>query len=136
MRRHRDEEGSVSWDQSGMAEEILSASILLTAVITQCCMEALYALGRDFQPVVDIAKRCERRKCNHREKKEPHDCIRDVVGEFMGLGEGVWRVKESGECLSMKSERAWKVKVTLEKAEGRTRGIRSSSPKRRKAAEL
>jgi U3 small nucleolar RNA-associated protein 23 len=53
----------------------------LTPVITQCCIEALYRMGKEFQPVVDMAKRAERRKCNHREAIAPGDCLKDMVGE-------------------------------------------------------
>ncbi|BEJ10775.1 hypothetical protein CspHIS471_0101970 [Cutaneotrichosporon sp. HIS471] len=50
-------------------------------MITQCCIEALYRKGREFQHVVDMAKRAERRKCNHREAVAPGDCLKDMVGE-------------------------------------------------------
>lgn len=43
-------------------------------------MEALYKLGKEGQPVVDLAKRYERRKCNHRTAIDPHECIKDVIG--------------------------------------------------------
>jgi len=49
-------------------------------MITQCCVQALYKLGREFQPVTEIAKTFERRRCNHREAIEPEDCLKDVVG--------------------------------------------------------
>lgn len=61
----------------------------LTPVITQCCIEALYRMGKEFQPVVDMAKRAERRKCNHREAVPPQDCLKDMVGELpWARGEG------------------------------------------------
>lgn len=55
-------------------------------MITQCCIHALYLQGRDSQPVVDIAKTFERRRCNHRveengKMKEESDCIAEVVGK-------------------------------------------------------
>ncbi|CAK9779899.1 hypothetical protein CC85DRAFT_304940 [Cutaneotrichosporon oleaginosum] len=50
-------------------------------MITQCCIEALYRKGREFQHVVDMAKRAERRKCNHREAVAPGDCLKDMVGD-------------------------------------------------------
>ncbi|EPQ28264.1 uncharacterized protein PFL1_04091 [Pseudozyma flocculosa PF-1] len=50
-------------------------------MITQCCMVALYKLGKEHQPTVNLAKEWERRKCNHREAIEPHECIKSVVGE-------------------------------------------------------
>ncbi|ORX40892.1 Fcf1-domain-containing protein [Kockovaella imperatae] len=50
-------------------------------MITQCCIDALYKKGRDYQPLVDIAKTFERRKCNHREVIEPDECLKDVIGQ-------------------------------------------------------
>ena len=35
-----------------------------------------------MQPVVEIAKTFERRKCNHREVIEPDECLKDVIGGF------------------------------------------------------
>ncbi|KAK4684572.1 U3 small nucleolar RNA-associated protein 23, partial [Tremellales sp. Uapishka_1] len=49
-------------------------------MITQCCIEALYKLGRESQWIVDMAKNFERRRCNHREAIEPEACVKDVVG--------------------------------------------------------
>lgn len=49
-------------------------------MITQCCVEALYRLGKENQFIVNIAKKCERRKCNHRSAIDPADCIKEVVG--------------------------------------------------------
>ena len=49
-------------------------------VITQCSVEALYKLGKDYQGVTNLAKTFERRRCNHREPIEEHLCIKDVVG--------------------------------------------------------
>jgi U3 small nucleolar RNA-associated protein 23 len=54
--------------------------MLTLPVITQCCMEALYKLGKTQQQLVDIAKRFERRRCNHREAIDPSACLKDVVG--------------------------------------------------------
>jgi len=56
--------------------------VLTLAVITQCCIEALYRMGKEYQPIVDLAKKCERRKCNHRTAIDPFDCIKDVIGEY------------------------------------------------------
>lgn len=44
-------------------------------------MEALYKLGKEYQEVTNLAKRFERRRCNHREAIEPEACLKDVVGE-------------------------------------------------------
>ncbi|WVF67823.1 hypothetical protein IAT40_002584 [Kwoniella sp. CBS 6097] len=49
-------------------------------MITQCCMEALYKLGKEVQRTTDLAKTFERRKCNHREALEPDECLKDVIG--------------------------------------------------------
>ena len=67
-------------DQAEWAEPPLCKSTL-TPVITQCCVEALYALGKDVQAVTDIAKMFERRRCNHRQAVPPDECLKDVVGE-------------------------------------------------------
>jgi len=48
--------------------------------MTQCCVEALYKLGRSYQPSVDLAKTFERRRCNHREAVAPDECVKDVIG--------------------------------------------------------
>lgn len=58
------------------------ARITLNPVITQCCVEALYKLGKEHQRLVDLAKRFERRKCNHREAIDPNDCLKDVIGKL------------------------------------------------------
>ena len=50
-------------------------------MITQCAIHALYLKGKDFQPIVDLTKTYERRKCNHKEPKEVNECIKDVVGD-------------------------------------------------------
>lgn len=50
-------------------------------MITQCSMVELYKLGPSAQPVVDMAKGFERRKCNHREAIENEPCVESVVGE-------------------------------------------------------
>jgi len=50
-------------------------------MITQCCIHELYLQGPSLQPVVDLAKAFERRKCNHREAIPGDDCLSDVVGE-------------------------------------------------------
>lgn len=55
-------------------------------MITQCCMEALYKLGKEYQHVVNLAKTAERRKCNHREAIDPTQCIKEVVGESPEAG--------------------------------------------------
>ncbi|TXT12943.1 hypothetical protein VHUM_01344 [Vanrija humicola] len=49
-------------------------------MITQCCIHALYTLGKEYQPIVDLAKKCERRKCNHREAIDAWECVKEVVG--------------------------------------------------------
>jgi U3 small nucleolar RNA-associated protein 23 len=49
-------------------------------VITQCCVEALYKLGPEFQKQVNTAKTFERRRCNHREPLDPDECLKDVIG--------------------------------------------------------
>lgn len=66
-------------DTLGLVTRLLGADTKY--MITQCCVEALYKLGKEYQGVVDVAKRAERRKCNHREALAPTDCIKDVVGE-------------------------------------------------------
>ena len=48
--------------------------------MTQCCIEALYKLGKEQQAATDLAKTFERRKCNHRTALDPQECLRDVVG--------------------------------------------------------
>lgn len=54
--------------------------LMNSLVITQCCMVELYKLGPAHQVTVDMAKRFERRKCNHREAIESDQCVLDVVG--------------------------------------------------------
>lgn len=49
-------------------------------LITQCCMAALYALGKEHQPTVEMAKAWERRMCNHREAIAPTECIKQCIG--------------------------------------------------------
>lgn len=48
-------------------------------MITQCCMQALYAT--DNQKAIDLAKTFERRRCNHppKDPKPPAECIRSIV---------------------------------------------------------
>lgn len=48
-------------------------------MITQCCMQALYAT--DNQQAIDLAKRFERRRCNHppKDPKPPVECIESIV---------------------------------------------------------
>lgn len=50
-------------------------------MMTQCCMEALYAGGKDIQKVTNLAKTFERRRCNHRTAIAPDECLTDVIGE-------------------------------------------------------
>nr|CDI54547.1 conserved hypothetical protein [Melanopsichium pennsylvanicum 4] len=61
------------------------SNILLTKkvkpLITQCCMQALYTLGKEHQSTVDMAKAWERRMCNHREAIDPQECIKQCVGD-------------------------------------------------------
>jgi U3 small nucleolar RNA-associated protein 23 len=49
-------------------------------VITQCCVEALYKLGPEYQSSTNTAKTFERRRCNHREAIDPDECLKDVIG--------------------------------------------------------
>lgn len=56
--------------------------LILSAVITQCSMEALYKLGKEHQAITDLAKNFERRRCNHRTAIDEIDCIKDVVGTY------------------------------------------------------
>ncbi|KAJ1033942.1 hypothetical protein NDA16_000150 [Ustilago loliicola] len=49
-------------------------------LITQCSMQALYALGKEAQSTVDMAKAWERRMCNHREALPTAECIKQCVG--------------------------------------------------------
>ncbi|KAG8701111.1 hypothetical protein FRC09_005549 [Ceratobasidium sp. 395] len=44
-------------------------------------MVELYKLGPSAQPIVDMAKDFERRRCNHREAIENEPCVEGVVGE-------------------------------------------------------
>lgn len=53
---------------------------LTLVVITQCCVEALYKLGPEYQKATNIAKTFERRRCNHREPLDPDECLKDVIG--------------------------------------------------------
>ncbi|KAG7662810.1 uncharacterized protein J8A68_003664 [[Candida] subhashii] len=46
-------------------------------MITQCCIQALYDTKN--QRAIDTAKTFERRRCNHREAIDPHDCIESIV---------------------------------------------------------
>ena len=53
-------------------------------MITQCAMVALYDKAKEDQlgkDAVLMAKEFERRKCNHREAIDPHECIMSVLGE-------------------------------------------------------
>lgn len=45
-------------------------------------MQVLYDAGKEGQEVVDLAKRFERRKCNHREPIANDACLTDVIGAF------------------------------------------------------
>lgn len=51
-----------------------------SAVITQCCMQALYDLGEEAQDVVDVAKGFERRKCNHLKARPEDECLTTMAG--------------------------------------------------------
>jgi U3 small nucleolar RNA-associated protein 23 len=53
-----------------------------TSVITQCCIHELYLRGKSHQPVVDLAKSFERRKCNHKEAIPGNECIASLVGRL------------------------------------------------------
>nr|GAT49759.1 PIN domain-like protein [Mycena chlorophos] len=50
-------------------------------MITQCSIHELYLQGKTLQPVVDVAKSFERRKCNHREPIPGDECLASVVGD-------------------------------------------------------
>ncbi|WRT70915.1 uncharacterized protein IL334_007914 [Kwoniella shivajii] len=50
-------------------------------MITQCCMEALYKMGKEHQQTTNLAKTFERRRCNHRTAIDGNDCLKDVVGQ-------------------------------------------------------
>lgn len=50
-------------------------------LITQCCMQVLYGLGKEHQATVNMAKEWERRMCNHREAIDPVECIKECVGK-------------------------------------------------------
>nr|ODO02109.1 U3 small nucleolar RNA-associated protein 23 [Cryptococcus depauperatus CBS 7855] len=54
-------------------------------MLTQCCIEALYKLGKSVQKTINLAKSFERRKCNHRTTLEPDACLKDVIGVFFRL---------------------------------------------------
>ncbi|WFD33805.1 hypothetical protein MCUN1_000625 [Malassezia cuniculi] len=57
-------------------------------MITQCCMEALYAAERSSndddrahaRKVIALAKGWERRMCNHKQALEPGVCLESVIG--------------------------------------------------------
>ncbi|KAG5420919.1 hypothetical protein I9W82_000009 [Candida metapsilosis] len=46
-------------------------------MITQCCIQALYDTKN--QDAINLAKKFERRKCNHREVIAPGECIKSIV---------------------------------------------------------
>ena len=50
------------------------------AVITQCCMQALYNLGDEAQDVIDVAKGFERRMCNHLKARPEDECLTAMAG--------------------------------------------------------
>lgn len=52
-------------------------------MITQCCIHELYLQGKAIQPVVDLAKNFERRKCNHKEAIPGDACLKDVIGNLL-----------------------------------------------------
>lgn len=58
-------------------ERTLQAEVKV--MITQCCMQALYASGN--QHAIESAKRYERRRCNHppKDPKTPMECIESIV---------------------------------------------------------
>jgi U3 small nucleolar RNA-associated protein 23 len=60
-------------------EPVLVGSVKM--MITQCCIHELYLRGKSHQPVVDLAKSFERRKCNHKEAIPGNECIASLVGE-------------------------------------------------------
>ncbi|KAG7879093.1 hypothetical protein KL905_003512 [Ogataea polymorpha] len=46
-------------------------------MITQCCINHLYETRN--QPAIDIAKKMEKRRCNHKETQSSKDCIGSIV---------------------------------------------------------
>ncbi|KAI9462507.1 Fcf1-domain-containing protein [Lactarius psammicola] len=70
---------SSKMDLTTQMQSVLIGSVKL--MITQCCIHELYLQGKTHQPVVDLAKSFERRKCNHKEAIPGNECIAAVVGE-------------------------------------------------------
>lgn len=60
------------------------------AVITQCCIQALYDAGAEAQAAVDAAKGFERRKCNHFKARPEDECMLAMAGEFR-LGDTLFK---------------------------------------------
>lgn len=73
---------------TGLALDSSTAVIdgsLRSAVITQCCLNHLYALGAEAQPAVELARTFTRWKCNHWQTKATSaECITGVVGDDNG----------------------------------------------------
>ncbi|KAI3403807.2 hypothetical protein KGF56_003367 [Candida oxycetoniae] len=67
---------SASYDLARGVKRTIQA-IEIKPMITQCCMEALYTTQN--QPLIDLAKTFERRKCNHRTPINPQDCVESIV---------------------------------------------------------
>ena len=74
------------------------------SVITQCCIHELYLKGKSHQPVTDLAKSFERRKCNHKEAIPGNDCILTVIGGSLLIPSprirNPWRNLKYGHYLS------------------------------------
>ncbi|KAF9792124.1 Fcf1-domain-containing protein [Thelephora terrestris] len=66
-------------DLSNLLTTVLQGTVKL--MITQCSIHELYLQGKPMQPVVDLAKSFDRRKCNHREVVPGDACLKDVIGE-------------------------------------------------------
>jgi len=61
-------------------EKLLGGPVKL--MVTQCCVQHLYAGGAKDQVAVLFARSCERRKCNHWEVKDTdHECISGLIGD-------------------------------------------------------
>lgn len=55
----------------------------LSAVITQCCIQALYDAGEDAKEAVEAAKGFERRKCNHFKARKQDECMLAMAGTLL-----------------------------------------------------
>ncbi|RLV83040.1 rRNA-processing protein UTP23 [Meyerozyma sp. JA9] len=68
---------SASFDVAKGINRTIQAEI--KPMITQCCMQALYSTKN--QDAIDIAKKFERRRCNHPPKAplDPSECVESIV---------------------------------------------------------